>query len=51
MQAILVILLENFEFSFPSDMKIYRKPVAFSMVPMTDDYHGAYLGLKIKSVL
>jgi len=53
MQATLVDLLENFEFSLPPDSdrrKIYRKPASV-MVPMTDDYPGAYLGLQVKGVL
>jgi hypothetical protein len=52
MQAILANLLENFEFSLPTDSKnkIYRKP-AVLMVPMTDDYPGVFMGLKVKSVL
>jgi len=53
MQAILANLLENFEFSLPPESdrkKIYRKPTTF-MMPMTDDFPGAYMGLKVKSVI
>ena len=52
MQAMLANLLENFEFSLPPECdrkKIYRRPTTF-MMPMTDDFPGAYMGLKIKSV-
>ncbi|THH11303.1 hypothetical protein EW146_g8088 [Bondarzewia mesenterica] len=52
MQAILVALLENFEFSLPKDSdkkKIQKKPTAI-MVPLVEGYHGSWMGLNVKTV-
>ncbi|KAA1474631.1 cytochrome P450 [Dentipellis sp. KUC8613] len=51
MQAIVATLLENFEFTLPPAEKgeIIRKPTAL-MVPMSDTYPGAWMGLHVKSV-
>jgi len=52
MQAIILALLENFEFSLPPQnekTKIYRKP-GYVMLPMAKGEKGVWMGLLIKPV-
>jgi hypothetical protein len=52
MQAIILALLENFEFSLPPQnekTKIYRKP-GYVMLPMAKGKKGVWMGLLIKPV-
>ena len=52
MQAILVELIEKFEFELPPQnekTKIIRKPTGL-MVPMTKGYPGVWMGLRVKSL-
>ena len=52
MQAIVIALIENFEFSLPPQnekTRIYRKPTGL-MMPMTEAGLGAWMGLVVKSV-
>ena len=50
MQAIAASLIENFEFSLPSQTKeniIKRMPIVI-MAPAAEGHPGAWLGLKVK---
>ena len=52
MQLIAVTLLENFEFSLPTQTektRIHRKPTGL-MTPMAEGELGAWMGLVVKSV-
>ena len=50
--TLITTLLENFEFSIPSQdekTRIYRKPSAI-MSPMTENQPGAWMGLAVKAL-
>ena len=52
MQAIILALLEKFEFSLPPQSektKVYRKP-GYVMLPMAEGEKGIWMGLLIKPV-
>jgi hypothetical protein len=52
MQITIVTLLENFEFSLPTQTektRIYRKPVGL-MVPMVEGRQGSWMGLGVRSL-
>jgi len=50
--SFITILLENFEFSIPSQdekTRIYRKPSSI-MYPMMENQPGAWMGLAVKAL-
>lgn len=52
LQSILVNLLENFEFSLPSDATqnpVLRRP-SMAMTPMAEGHRGAWMGLQVKTL-
>ena len=52
MQAIILALLEKFEFSLPPQSektRVYRKP-GYLMLPMAEGEKGVWMGLLIKPV-
>ena len=52
LQSILASLIENFEFTVPSDMvknPVMRKPSS-AMTPIVEGHRGAWMGLKVRTL-